>query len=293
MEKQKNPKTGMVLAILAVVFLAIGVVLLVYSLKGRDKSGAEIDALAVKGEAVDEENIKPGPEPEIITEASKTEEANQEESDNIVEEFEPEPERKANPYKDYFAQNDDMAAWIYIPDTPIDYPVMYTPEDENYYLKRDFYKKDSANGCLILDTDSSMEPLSTNLIIHGHNMKSGAMFGTLTKYEDEDYCDKHRYAYLYGRDYEHVYEAIAVFRSKVYYKTDTDFKYYKFFNATTDEEFNDFYENIKALSTFDTGVYAEPGDRFLTLSTCAYHVENGRFVVVFKEIEPGDYYLTE
>ena len=57
------------------------------------------------------------------------------------------------------------------------------------------------------------------------------------------------------------------------------------------KEFDDFYNNIKQLSQYDTGVTAQFGDHFLTLSTCVYHVEQGRFVVVAKETEPGDHYL--
>lgn len=196
-----------------------------------------------------------------------------------------------NPYQDIFLQNDDMVAWIQIPDTKIDYPVMWTPEDENYYLYRAFDGSEDKNGSLILDTDSSLEPLTTNLIIHGHNMKSGAMFGDLTDYEDATYYDNHKYISLYTEECERRYEILAVFRSQVYRKSDQVFKFYKFFQADTQEEFDDFYQNIKDLSLYDTGVTAEFGDHFLTLSTCVYHVENGRFVVVAKEIENGDAYL--
>lgn len=195
-----------------------------------------------------------------------------------------------NPYQDSFLANDDMAAWLRIEDTQIDYPVMWTPRDEIYYLRRNFEGKDDQNGCLILDTDSSLEPLTTNLIIHGHNMRSGAMFGTLTKYEDQSYCQEHNIITLHTEDRERRYEVLAVFRSQVYLKTDQVFKFYKFFQADTQEEFDDFYLNIKALSLYDTGVTAEFGDHFITLSTCVYHVEQGRFVVVAKEIETGNWY---
>lgn len=196
-----------------------------------------------------------------------------------------------NPYRDSFLANEDMAAWLKIPDTNIDYPVMWTPGDENYYLYRAFDKSHNRNGCLILDTDSSVNPLTTNLIIHGHNMESGAMFGTLLKYEDESYYQEHKNITLYTKECQRNYEVIAVFRSQVYKKTQTVFKFYKFFQAENQEEFDDFYDNIMALSIYDTGVTAEFGDHFLTLSTCAYHVDRGRFVVVAKEIESGDSYL--
>lgn len=196
-----------------------------------------------------------------------------------------------NPYAAAYAENSDMAGWLVIPDTNVDYPVMWTPGDENYYLYRDFQKKENKNGSLLLDTDSSLNPLTTNLIIHGHNMKSGAMFGNLTDYESEKYYQEHNRIILYTRECQRNYEIIAVFRSQVYKKTDDVFKFYKFFQADTEEEFLDFYDNIKKLSLYDTGVTAEFGDRFITLSTCVYHVTNGRFVVVAKEVEPGEEYL--
>ena len=200
----------------------------------------------------------------------------------------PEAEPYASPYQSYFDENDDMIAWLQIPDTVIDYPVMQTMDDENYYLKRGFDKKDNVNGCLIMDTDSDVPTPGTNLIIHGHNMKNGSMFGSLKYYEDETYCSEHPYVYLYTEEDARTYEVIAVFRSQVFKKTDTSFKYYKFFQADTEEEFNDFYDNIMDMSLYDTGVTAEFGDNFVTLSTCAYHVTNGRFVVVAKEITESE-----
>lgn len=206
----------------------------------------------------------------------------------------PEPESEIeyveNPYKDKFLENSDMVAWIKIPDTQIDHAVMWTPENEDYYLYRNFQKHKDKYGVPILDTDSTMYPASTNLIIHGHNIKNQTFY-YLLPYKEKEYRDEHPYISLYGKDYEHRYEIMAVFRSKVYYTTDTCFKYYKFFNAETEEEFNDFYKNVMYLSLYDTGVTASFGDKFLTLSTCSSHTENGRFVVVAKEIEPGDYYL--
>ncbi|MCM1026869.1 MAG: sortase [Roseburia sp.] len=204
---------------------------------------------------------------------------------------EPAPDPVVNPYRDSFLANSDMAGWLQIPDTVIDYPVMWTPENEEYYLRRGFDGSRDRNGCLILDTDSCLEPLTTNLIIHGHNMGAGTMFGTLNDYESEDFFREHRQIILYTKECQRNYEVIAVFRSQVYKKTDKTFKFYQFFQADTQEEFDDFYDNIMALAIYDTGVTAEFGDRFITLSTCSKHVEQGRFVVVAKEVESGDTYL--
>ena len=117
------------------------------------------------------------------------------------------------------------------------------------------------------------------------------MFGSLKNYENPDYYEDHKNVILYTDGLERNYEVIAVFYSQVYKVSDQVFKFYKFFQADTEEEFDDFYQNIKALSLYDTNVTAEFGDHFLTLSTCAYHVEQGRFVVVAKEVESGDHYL--
>ena len=226
----------------------------------------------------------PGP-PESAPQ--ETEETSQE----TVPETSPQPELTENPYKDYFLQNEDMAAWLYVDGTRMDYPVMWTPRDEEYYLLKDFEGNYDKNGCLILDTDSSLDPVTTNLIIHGHNMRSGAMFGDLMDYEDEEFARDHAVMLLYTPEGIRTYEVLAAFYSQVYKKTDEVFKFYKFFQADTQEEFDDFYDNIRELSLYDTGVTAEFGDRFLTLSTCAYHVENGRFVVVAKEVSYEECYL--
>lgn len=200
--------------------------------------------------------------------------------------------------KELYEKNNDMVGWLTIPDTNVDYPLMQTMDDEQFYLDRDFEKNYSANGSLILDTDSSIgtgtKPNnyadgtlpSTNLIIHGHNMKSGAMFGNLDLYRKKDYEEKHSIIQLSTLTEKREYEIVSVFLSQVYMKTQTDvFKYYQFFQADTQEEFDDFYNNIKELQLYDTGVSAEFGDEFITLSVCAYHVENGRLVVVGKRIK--------
>lgn len=200
-------------------------------------------------------------------------------------------------YQSLYETNSDMIGWLYIKDTVIDYPVMQTPEDENYYLTRDFYHNENSNGTLIMDTDSVVgvgiadneysngQRPSTNLIIHGHTMRNGDMFGSLDMYADEEYGRTHNIICFDSLYEEREYELIAVFYSQVYNKSDDVFKYYKFFQADTQEEFDDWYNNIKALSLYDTGVEAELGDEFITLSCCAYHVEDGRFVVVGRRVK--------
>lgn len=283
MENQSKTKriVSILLGIVAGVCVVAAIVIGIRSLQQDAASKATVESLETLDESKESQEATAA---EVPTATSEPETSLEPTPEPTVEPVE-------NPHKEAFLANEDMAAWITIPGTEIDYPVMWTPEDETYYLYRDFDGSDNKNGCLILDTDSCLDPLTTNLIIHGHNMKSGAMFGNLTDYESEEYYKEHKNIILYTEDLERNYEIVAVFRSQVYKKTDNVFKFYKFFHADTQEEFDDFYDNIKALSLYDTGVEAEFGDHFLTLSTCVYHVENGRFVVVAKEIESGDSYL--
>lgn len=285
---------AVILAVVAVSCLTAAVVLIIRQVKDYIQTSENMDDLRASADTAGSENTVPDSED---SSSSESEEPDSEEPASPPPQETPEttpeptPEPVDNPYRDSFLANSDMAAWLQIPDTGIDYPVMWTPEDEEYYLRRGFDGSKNSNGCLILDTDSCLDPLTTNLIIHGHNMKSGAMFGTLMDYKEESFFQEHRTITLYTKECRRNYEVIAVFYSQVYKKTDQVFKFYKFFQADTAEEFDDFYQNIKDLSLYDTGVTAEFGDCFLTLSTCAYHVENGRFVVVAKEAESGDTYL--
>lgn len=280
---------SIILTVIAAGCLTAACVLLVRNVLMDRQNEETLETLRVSAEAIESGNDSEGSAAAGETAADASASSVESGTENSAESAEKEP--VPNPYRDSFLANEDMAAWLQIPGTNIDYPVMWTPQDENTYLYKDFEGRKNQNGSLILDTDSCLDPLSTNLIIHGHNMKSGAMFGNLTDYEEESYYKEHRNITLYTEGVQRNYEVIAAFRSQVYKKTDEVFKFYKFFQADTQEEFDDFYNNIKALSLYDTGVTAQFGDHFLTLSTCVYHVEQGRFVVVAKEVENGDVYL--
>lgn len=305
-QEMKNTKKGIsiLLACVAVGCLITAVVLWICHSLQDARAEKNLEELRSAAQQEMQEAAETA-SPVVLSTAAPTAQASDQDTDSIDSDYDresPEPaeepadEEEAptlipNPYADSFLANSDMAAWLVIPDTVIDYPVMWTPGDETYYLRRDFQGNSDQNGCLLLDTDSCLDPLTTNLIIHGHNMRSGAMFGTLLNYEDEAFYEQHKRIILYTEACQRNYEVIAVFRSQVFKKSDQVFKFYNFFQADTEEEFEDFYQNIKEMSQYDTGITAEFGDHFITLSTCAYHVEQGRFVVVAKEVETGDAYL--
>ena len=190
--------------------------------------------------------------------------------------------KKISPYEKYapvYEQNSDLVGWITIDDTGINYPVMQTKEDSDFYLKHGFDKSHSDYGVPYLQWDCDALT-SDNLVIYGHNMKNGTMFSDLERYADESFLSEHRYIRFDTlRDYG-TYEIFAVFRTVAY--SEDGFRYYGFVNFDDAEDFNSFVEKCKKLSLYDAGIIAEYGDKLMTLSTCEYTRTNGRFVVVAK-----------
>lgn len=182
-------------------------------------------------------------------------------------------------YKDLLAENPDFVGWITIPGTNIDYPVVQTPEDEQFYLRKDFYGNKSTAGTIFCSADSDLATPSMNIVIYGHHMRAGTMFAQLDGYREKDFYEQHRYIqfntlYNYG-----VYEVIGAFETDLHSDT---YPYYNFINGT-EEEYDEFIENLRNLTPYYT-CDSEYGDQFITLSTCSYHTSNARYVVVAKKV---------
>ena len=186
-------------------------------------------------------------------------------------------------YKNLYNSNKRLIGWLKIDDTKIDYPVMQTTNNE-YFLNHKFNQQSDRNGALFLDKDCDVLEPSTNLIIYGHHMKSGNMFGTLDKYSSEEFYKEHPVIQFDSIYEKGTYEVMYVFRSKIYSEEDVVFKYYQFIDAGSEQEFNSNMQEMASMSLYDTGVTASYGDRLLTLSTCDYYVDDGRFVVVAKRV---------
>lgn len=190
-------------------------------------------------------------------------------------------------FEQLYRDNHDFIGWITIGDTHVDYPVMYTPNDKEngeYYIHRDYEGQYSAAGLPFADGNCKIETPTDNIIVYGHNMNSGTMFHDILKYGEEEFYNTHKtfsFDTIYG---DGTYEVVAAFYAQILPEESTDFKYYEFVNAGNEEEFLDYVKNIKQMSVIDTGVEVKYGDKLLTLSTCAYHVKDGRFAVIAKKI---------
>lgn len=183
-------------------------------------------------------------------------------------------------YMELYQINPDLRGWLTIDGTEIDYPVMQS-EDNDYYLEHSFYGKKNKYGCLFVKDFVDINTLETNFIVYGHNMKDGAMFGTLDKFQSEEYFKEHSEIYFYTFTEIRIYDIMAAFQIKLY-DEEEDFKYYEFYQEENQEQFEYFYKNVMDRALYDTGMTAEFGDSFITLSTCAYQANDSRFVLVGK-----------
>lgn len=186
-------------------------------------------------------------------------------------------------YAAVYEQNTDFVGWISIDGTNLNYPVMQTIDNPNFYLKRGFEKQYSNYGVPYVQ-ENCVLGISDNVVIYGHHMNNGSMFADLCKYEREDFCREHPAIHFDTLSSLGEYEIVAVFKTVAY--SEDGFKYYHFVDAEDENAFDAFISQCKALALYNTGVDAEYGDKLLTLSTCEYSHTNGRMVVVAKLIVP-------
>ena len=192
-------------------------------------------------------------------------------------------EQKIKKLKELHESYENVIAWLEIEGTDINYPIVQTT-DNDYYLNHNYKNEKSSAGAIYFDKDVKINE-SDNLQIYGHRNKYGLMFEPLIKYAKKDFYEEHKTINLTTLEEDATYEILAIFYSRVYYSNETNvFRYYYFVNADSEEAYNEFVNNAKKASKFDTGVDAKYGDKLITLSTCEYSRENGRFVVVAKKI---------
>lgn len=184
-----------------------------------------------------------------------------------------------------YADNPDLVGILEVVGTDINYPVMQTINDPEYYLRRDFYGDESTAGTLFVDYRCDIVNPTTNTIIYGHNMRSGTMFGGLKRYLKPDYYQSHKKIIFKTLYEEQEYEIVGVGLSAVGYDDDENYKYYDFINAVTGSELQEFLNTIQSLSVYDETIDISATDKILTLSTCNSYTEDGRMFVVAKRVK--------
>lgn len=178
-----------------------------------------------------------------------------------------------------YEQNKDIVAWIKIDNSNINYPIMQTIKNPNYYLRKNFYKEYSYYGTPYLSEQCNIDS-SDNLIIYGHHIKNYKIFGELENYKSKEYYDNHKTINIYTLNDERKYEIVYVFRTII----NTGFDYYNYINFNDESEFDAFNSKCKELAFFDTQIQCNYEDKFITLSTCDYTSKNARLVVIARQI---------
>ncbi|MCL2046009.1 MAG: class B sortase [Oscillospiraceae bacterium] len=167
--------------------------------------------------------------------------------------------------------NEDAVAWLYSPDTVIDYPVMRA-DDYEYYLNHLADGTVNANGSLFIDYNNAHDFSEELTVIYGHHMKSGSMFGSIVGYKEQAYFDKHPFMYLYTQN--ESYRIDLLYGRLV---SASEWIEHGFMHASNIEDLLSF---SAAQSTFSSDASYEKGDRIIILSTCSYEFNDARYFLV-------------
>lgn len=168
-------------------------------------------------------------------------------------------------------ENKDIVAWIYSEGTPINYPIVQT-NNNSYYLSRMINRDYNKAGTIFMDYRNNENFSDDNTIIYGHNMKNNTMLGTITKYTNQDYYEKHKEMYLLTQNKNFKIELVSGYivpENSNIYNLDNSFE---FVNENT---------------TFKSDINVSSNDKLITLSTCSYEYEKARYVLIgiLKEME--------
>jgi len=184
-------------------------------------------------------------------------------------------------------QNEDIVGWIKIEDV-LEEPVVQ--RDNKYYLTHNVLKDRSVTGALFLDETCNLKTVPTQMLIHGHNMKEGAMFGALKKYKVKDASFYREHPFI---DFNTIYENG---RYVIFAVAEVDIRsgkpdYLPFWHNTrfaSADAFMEYVERAKLLSYYRCNVDVQPGDRLLALSTCTSIDDNKRLIIMARKLRENE-----
>ena len=184
-------------------------------------------------------------------------------------------------------QNKDIVGWLTIEDV-LDEPVLQ--RDNAFYLTHDSTGAENVTGALFLDENCNLRKLTPNLLIHGHNMKEGAMFGSLKKYKvkDADFYKSHPYITFNTLYEEARYVIFAVAVVNIQPTAHYYLPFWIYLNFPTEDNFQSYLTKLREFSHYRTQVDVQPGDRLLTLATCTGDDKNTRLLVVARKLRENE-----
>lgn len=198
------------------------------------------------------------------------------------------PEGMNLKYSYLYALNQDLVGWIRIKNTSLDVQVVKTVNND-FYHRRNFYKKNSRYGTPYMDYRCDPRYLSDNTVIYGHHMSDGLMFSNLDRYKT---LDGYKEAPVIQFDtlYEtHYFKVFAAFITNIEESHDNGQRFnYSVSKFDSDESFTGFIEEAKKRSLINTTVNVQPDDKIITLATCTYDFSNARLVVMGRLLRPNE-----
>lgn len=207
-------------------------------------------------------------------------------SDETSGNSEPESGRKSalSGYENLLKINPQVLGWIAIPGTQLSYPLLQG-DDNDFYLHHDIYGQENRYGAIFADCKADLYGGESNIIIYGHHMRNGSMFGSLKEYDNRSYYEEHPSFFLYLPEDEREYEIIAVLKNDIFSREKEPFQYYDYERIETKEMFDEYCQGIKNYSLYDTELTAEYGDELVTLCTCSYSGKDQRLLIVGRRLQ--------
>ncbi len=263
MEKKK--KVWLYLMIIFVVIALAGIVLLLW--QGQSEKQAK-DTL--------EQTVKAVNEPVETTEAVLIQQAETEDALQGIGI----PEKNLD-WAELKDQNKDIYAWIYVPGTDVDYPILRHETDNEYYLNHNLDGSEGLPGCIYTEDYNSKDFTDIHTVINGHNISKGAskgmMFSSLHNFEDKDFFAKDNYIFIYTPDKVLVYQVFAAYEYRAIHLLDN-------FDYTNEYVYADYlkhiYETTDRVANVRNDIAVTTEDKILTLSTCTSdHDSDLRFLV--------------
>lgn len=198
------------------------------------------------------------------------------------------PTRRVSPvFYQLQAQNRDIIGWLKIDGVLEEAVVQY---DNTYYLTHNALRQKSVTGALFLDEICDLDAVPTQMIIHGHNMKDGAMFGALKKYKVKDASYFRAHPFIdFNTIYENArYVIFAVVEADIRAGKPDYLPFWHHSRFASAASFTEYVERAKLLSHYRCNVDVQPGDRLLTLSTCTGTDDNKRLIVMARMLREGE-----
>jgi sortase B len=277
--KNKKARVWLVLGVIFVVVAVVAGIILVKQVSDRNKADRSFADL--------QDGINAGDDEPETTEDNITEEAT--EDIDILAELGIEIPEKMIDWDALHEECEDIYAWVYVPDTDVDYPVLQHPTDDSYYLNYNMDGSKGLPGCIYTEATYTAKDFSDiHTVIYGHNLKDGTMFSTLHNFENEELFNEDHYIFIYTEDYTFVYRIFAVYEYKAIHLLAN-------FDYTNEYVYEDYLKGIYSTSDPIANVRQDievtTENQILTLSTCtsgSNYDENMRFLVTGVLLNPRE-----